>query len=112
MKITPIILFFLFSIGIVGKINFTTLIKKIKSPVELSSSLTELDDESKGIDDDKTSEQDTKEDAENKNTFILNTDIFPVVLFTSCANNHILSFYNSIFKSHFTEVATPPPELI
>jgi hypothetical protein len=112
MKTISIILFFLFSVGIAGKITFTTLLKKIKSPVELSGSSAELDDESKGIDDDKSNEQDSKEEGENKDTFILNTVVHPVVFFTSCANNHVLSFYNTLFKSHFKEVVTPPPELI
>lgn len=108
MKFISIILLLFLSIGIFGKASFIAFIKKIKSPIELSAS-AEADDESKEADDNTSKEKDSEEDTEDKNNFYVHTESeLPHVTLFSC-NKHLISFYKTLFKSHFKEVATPPP---
>ena len=87
-----------------GKTNLICFIKKIKSPIELTSS-TELDD-------DKNKERSEKEELEEKDSYYLDSNFDCKTSNYYNCNKHKLNFHTLIFKSHFKEVVTPPPELI
>lgn len=109
MRFITYILFFLFSFNIAGKANFIAFVKKIKTPAELTSA-TETDDEAAGTDDDKSKEGSEKEEAKEKDSYYLETHFnYGIAGLYNC-NNHTLDFYALLFKSHFKEVVTPPPE--
>lgn len=111
MKLLTYILFFSFLLSIVGKANILAFIKKIKSPIELASA-NEIDDEARGIDDDENKEGSEKEESEEKNPCFLASDShYAIATFYNC-NKLKINFYKLLFKSHFKEVATPPPELV
>lgn len=94
-----------------GKANLISFIKKIKSPIELTSA-NELDDEARGVDDDENKERSEKEELKEKNSFYLESTFdYRTSTYYNC-NKHILDFYTLLFKSHFKEVVTPPPELV
>jgi hypothetical protein len=110
MKFFSYILVFLFCLGVLGKTNLLTFIKKIKSPIELTS---EADDDNKEADPEKNKdkERDVKEEREeDKNTFFFSNYIpFSFISNVSC-NKHLLSLINIRFKSFSKEIDTPPPQ--
>lgn len=111
MRFLTYILFFLFSLSILGKANLISSIKKIKSPITLASA-TEVDDETRGVDDDENKERSEKEELKEKNTFFLESNFdYRTSNYYNC-DKHILNFYTLLFKSHFKEVVTPPPEFV
>lgn len=111
MRFLTYILFFLFSLSILGKANLISFIKKIKSPIALTSA-TELDDEARGVDDDENKGRSEKEELEEKDSFYLESNFdYRTANYYNC-NKHILNFYKLLFKSHFKEVVTPPPEFV
>ncbi|WP_018342864.1 hypothetical protein [Cytophaga aurantiaca] len=110
MRIITYILFFLFSLSIVGKSNLIAFIKKIKTPVELAS--TEVDDEAKSLDDEEGKERSEKEESKQKDSYYLKTSFYYGIALQYNCNKHTLDFYALLFKSHFKEVVTPPPELV
>jgi hypothetical protein len=111
MRFLTYILFFFFSLSIVGKANLISFIKKIKSPVELSSA-TGSDDENRDADDDEKNERSEKEELKEKCSYYLGSVFsYGISTYYNC-NKHTLNFYTLLFKSHFKEVVTPPPELV
>lgn len=110
MRIITCILFFLFSLSIVGKSNLIAFIKKIKTPVELASA--EVDDEAKNLDDEEGKERSEKEESKEKDSYYLESNFYYGIAAMYNCNKHTLNFYTLLFKSHFKEVATPPPELV
>ena len=111
MRFFTYILLFLFSLSIVGKRNLIRFIKKIKSPIELLSVIG-FDDEAREIDDDKNKEDSEKKESEEKYSYYLKSDFHCRKLNCYNYNKHILNFYTLLFKSHFNEVVTPPPEFV
>ena len=110
MRFFTYILFFLFSLSILGKTNLISFIKKFKSPIELTSA-TELDDETRGVDDDENKRSE-KEELKEKDSYYLESYFgYRAATYYNC-NKHLLDFYTLLFKSHFKEVVTPPPELV
>lgn len=106
MKLFSYILIFLFCLGVLGKTNLLTFIKKIKSPIELTS---EADDDTKEADPEKNKERDIKE-GEDKDTFIFSAWTCLSFVSNSTCNKHLLSLINIRFKSFFKEIDTPPPK--
>ncbi len=108
MKLFSYILILLFCLGVFGKTNLLTFIKKIKSPIELTS---EVDDDNKEADPEKNKGRDAKEEREeDKNTFIFNNHISLQLLSNARCNKHLLSLINIRFKSFSKEIDTPPPK--
>lgn len=81
-----------------------------KSPIELTSA-NEVDDETRGVDDDESKNGSEKEELEEKNTYYLESHFYYGVAASFNCNKHKINFYKLLFKSHFKEVVTPPPEL-
>jgi hypothetical protein len=102
MRFATYILLLLFSLSILGKTNLITFIKKIKSPIQLTSA-AELDDETRGMDDDETK-------GRSDSYFPDYNFNYKIAVYYNY-NKHLLNFYTLLFKSHFREVVTPPPEL-
>ena len=90
-----------------GKTNLLTFIKKIKSPIELTSG---ADDDTTETDPEKNKERDVKEEREDKDTFIF-THYTPLQFSSRIAcNKHLLSLIHIRFKSFSKEIDTPPPK--
>jgi hypothetical protein len=107
MRIISFTLFLLFTFGILVKANVVSLLKKPKSPIELTSS--ETDEESRSCDDDNSKEDKNKE-IEDKNIHTPYSTLIAKYKFNY--NKHVLNFFKIRFKSHFKEIVTPPPELV
>ncbi len=108
MRFISFTLFLLFSLGIIVKANVATFIKKIKSPIELTSS-SETDEESRSSDDENNTDDKNKE-VEDKN---IHTPYSALISKQkSNCNKHDLNFFKIKFKSNFKEIVTPPPELV
>ena len=111
MRFITYILFFFFLLSIVGKENLIRYIKKIKAPLEFTST-PEVDDETKGVDEDENKGRSENEELKEKDSYYLESNFhFGISCFYNC-NKHKLNFHTLLFKSHFKEVVTPPPELV
>lgn len=107
MKISTIIFLFFFSLNLLSRADLLSFIKKIKSPIELSS--TEDYDENSDLDESKKT-SDAKEDEKNAHYITFNSAF---VFFKDIRHTkHFLDQYRQLFKSHFKEVVCPPPESI
>ena len=108
MRIGTFILLILFSLSILSRANLLSFIKKIKSPIELSSS--EDYDENSDLDESKKA-SDAKEELDEKNSHYITFNSAFVFFKDIRTTKHFLHHYQQLFKSHFKEVVCPPPEL-
>lgn len=111
MRFTPYVLILIFSLGIIGKGGILLIVKTFKPSVELSSLKKYNTYATSGICEDLNEEiHETIDIKENSHYYL--KSYYNVALFQSyICNKHLLRFNTLLFKSHFQEVVSPPPEV-
>lgn len=113
MRISTSILLFFFSLSLLSRSDLLSFIKKIKSPLELSTS--EDYDESESADPDQNQNKkstDAKEELDEKHTHFITFNSGFIFFKDFRYTKHFLDHSQQLFKSHFKEVVCPPPEFI
>ena len=108
MRISTSILLFCFLLSLLSRTDLLSFIKKIKQPIELSSS--EDYDENSDLDENKKA-TDAKEELDEKNAHYITFNSAFIFFKDIRTTKHFLDHYKQLFKSHFKEVVCPPPEL-
>ncbi|WP_299253916.1 hypothetical protein [uncultured Cytophaga sp.] len=109
MRLTPYFLFLIFLLGIIGKGGILLIVKNFKPTVDLLS--VKNTNTTIGICEDLNEETHQTIDIKENHNYYLKS-YFNVALFLSfICNKHLLRKSTLLFKSHFQEVISPPPEV-
>ncbi|MGN6646312.1 MAG: hypothetical protein ACTHJT_07265 [Cytophaga sp.] len=109
MRISAVILLFFFAFGILHRANLLSFLKKTKPAIELSSA--EDYDETSDTDENKKA-NDTKEEMDEKKSHYVTSHSTFIFFSDFHTSKNFLHHNQQLFKSHFKEIVSPPPESI